>query len=561
MKKKRLLNKIITIVLLIALLLIPFANLLNVKAEDSKIEVDTNKKVLNTTSLTIKVSSEDSSTDILKAYKVLDVYYDEATNVVSYKFTPEFSNFLKTSEDSKLINLTIDDYIAYGNINYELSNEEKNNIEKEYNSMVNKFAKYVRKGTNTLPKTYELTNNVGISKIATVEAGSYLILPTEFDNNPYYLYESYYYNYYNILIANATLTVENNNWILPACEVNYKVEENFTTAKLVNTDISHFCEIMQKLGDEGINPDDIYSTDMQLYNDKEYIFYFMISENDEENENTERTAQIILPEGLSFVDATSDLNNIYFVAGNADDVIQASSDGTLFDNVGDGTQYTAAHVKVESITTSNKSAKQITIVPTGNASDFTAYAIRVKLNSDKEKIVFGLDGNIIESSVTFVGDSNTDPITTRTINLQNKAFTYGLQILNKSQSDNSYLSGAVFGIYTDADCTDTNKVGELNIDETVENQPTGRYAGLPSGTYYVKQLKAATGYRLSTDVANITIDSANKDYFKLEVINTKMGLLPTTGGLGTIIYTLIGLIVIGIASYAIIKYSKRQINS
>ena len=40
-----------------------------------------------------------------------------------------------------------------------------------------------------------------------------------------------------------------------------------------------------------------------------------------------------------------------------------------------------------------------------------------------------------------------------------------------------------------------------------------------------------------------------------------MGLLPSTGGLGKVFYTLIGLTVIGIGAYEIIKYSKKQVNN
>ena len=550
-QKLKYLKKVTSVALILTMLLLPFSNLLNVKAAEVIINVDENKKVVDTTNLIVKVG--DNNTDIFKAYKVLDAYYDSSTNVMSYNFTPEFSNFLKSSGDSKLSSLTIDDYIAYGNINSNLSIEEQNNIKKEYNNMIEKFAKYIKKGTNALPKTYELTNNVGVSKTATVEIGSYIVLPAVLANNPYISDDALNYNYYGALIANAIYKVENGVWTKSDCEVSSKNTGNTATSVLVNVNIDNLD--MEKLSDNNIG------IDMDFYSNKEYLLLIMISQNDIYDDSNKKV-QITLPSGLVLADKT-DLNNIYNVFEHGSAPIQTTPDGKLLDEANaDGIQDVAATVSVEELSLDDgTSTKVINIMPTSAMSDVMMLAVRVKLNSDKEKLAFGLSGNVIKTDFTFTVDPYTDPVTTKTINLENKALTYGLQISNKSQSDNSYLSGAVFGIYTDADCTDANKVGELNIDETVDNQFTGRYAGLPSGTYYVKQLKAATGYKLSTDIASITIDSSNNGYLKLEVTNTKMGLLPSTGGLGTILYTTFGLLIIAVGSITFISYRKKQLQN
>ena len=550
-QKLKSLKKMTSVALILTMLLLPFSNLLNVEAEETIINVDDNKKVVDTTGLIVKVS--DDNTDIFKAYKVLDAYYDSSTNVMSYNFTPEFSNFLKSSGDSKLSSLTIDDYIAYGNINSNLSSEEKSSIQKEYNNMIEKFAKYIKKGTNTLPKTYELTNNVGVSKTATVEIGSYLILPAVLANNPYISDDALNYNYYGALIANAIYKVENGVWTKSDCEVSSKDTSNTAMSVLVNVNIDNFD--MEKLSDNNIG------IDMDFYSNKEYLLLIMISQNDIYDDSNKKL-QITLPSGLVLADKT-DLNNIYNIFESGSAPIQTTSDGKLLDKANaDGIQAVAATVSVEELSLDDgTSTKVINIMPTSAISDTMMLAVRVKLNSDKEKLVFGLNGNVIKTDFTFTVDPYTDPVTTKTINLENKALTYGLQISNKSQSDNSYLSGAIFGIYTDASCSEVTKVGELNIDESIDSETFGRYAGLPSGTYYVKQLKASTGYKLSTDIASITIDSSNNGYLKLEVTNTKMGFLPSTGGLGTILYTTFGLLIIAVGSITFISYRKKQLQN
>ena len=386
-------------------------------------------------------------------------------------------------------------------------------------------------------------------------------MPAVFSDKPFIVDDMLLkYNYYGALIGNAIFVVENGTWTLPNCEVTYKNAENFAFTQIVNIPINNFIEDYKKLNESDVG------TDMELYNNKEYTMYIAMSEANKIYKDDNQKLQITLPEGVTLADS-NDLNNIYNIDGEMRGIYQATSDGKLLDAPReDGTQSVFATVKTEDVESETDDGttitnKVITITPTGEAPDMVLFGIRIKLNDDKEKLVFGLDGNVIKTDFTFTVDPYTDPVTTKTLNLENKALTYGLQISNKSQSDNSYLSGAVFGIYTDANCSDETKVGELNINETVDDKPVGRYAGLPSGTYYVKQLKASSGYKLSSTVASVTIDSSNKGYFTLEVENARMGLLPSTGGLGTIFYTLIGLIVIGIGSYAVVKYSKKQINS
>ena len=543
-----------SVALILTMLLLPFSNLLNVKAEEVIINVDENKKVVDTTGLIVKVN--DDNTDIFKAYKVLDAYYDSSSNVMSYDFTPEFSNFLTTSGDTKLANLTVDDYMAYGNIDSNLSFDKRDSIQKEYNNMIANFAKYIKKGTNTLPKTYELTNNIGVSKTAPVEVGSYLILPAVFSDKPFIIYgQLSAYNYYSALIANAIYQVENEIWTLTDCEVYIKNTETYLSNFIINMPINDISQ-------ENFTEDSV-ATDMELYKNKEYTLCMGISDYDDDNQKI----QITLPEGVVLVD-NSDLNNVYYIEPTFSYTVQTTSDGKLLSEPDGGSdQRLVANIKTEDVVSETDDGttvtnKVITIIPTGDYVDVALFGIRIKLNDDKEKLVFGLDGNAIKTDFTFTVDPYTDPVTTKTINLENKALTYGLQISNKSQSDNSYLSGAVFGIYTDANCSDDSKVGELNINETVDDKPVGRYAGLPSGTYYVKQLKVSSGYKPSSTVASVTIDSSNKGYFALEVENDKMGLLPSTGGLGTILYTTFGLLVIVVGSIAYVSYRKKsQVNS
>ena len=198
----------------------------------------------------------------------------------------------------------------------------------------------------------------------------------------------------------------------------------------------------------------------------------------------------------------------------------------------------------------DESTKTITVdSATDDLSDALGLAIGIKTN---DNIALGLNANQINVTYKF-GANKYDPTSQQTLTFENNITTYGLQTTNKSNS-NDNLSGATFGLYTDEECT--NKLGEF----TTDSNGVASIKGVITGNYYVKQIKATSGYKLNSNVftANITSENLNNEgYYSLEITNDKMGLLPSTGGLGTIFYTLVGLIVIGLGAYEVIKYSKK----
>ena len=140
---------------------------------------------------------------------------------------------------------------------------------------------------------------------------------------------------------------------------------------------------------------------------------------------------------------------------------------------------------------------------------------------------------------------------------------YGLEIYKYEDGNNSTpLQGAEFAIYKDS--------GLENIVTTVTTNGEGiaTYAGLAEGTYYVQETKAPTGYRLDNTIREIkvgpvegSLDEADTPgYYRLEVANTELGLLPVTGGIGTVAITLVGLVIVGGAIYFFFVYRKKNNN-
>ena len=80
-------------------------------------------------------------------------------------------------------------------------------------------------------------------------------------------------------------------------------------------------------------------------------------------------------------------------------------------------------------------------------------------------------------------------------------------------------------------------------------------------TIYIVQTQAPLGYRVAdpieVDLSELTLD--NNNYFTVNATNSPAILIfPTTGGTGTIIYTVIGLIIIVGSGIFIIKYKKKK---
>ena len=150
-------------------------------------------------------------------------------------------------------------------------------------------------------------------------------------------------------------------------------------------------------------------------------------------------------------------------------------------------------------------------------------------------------------------------------------YTYQF-IVVKQDGDNKgkKLSGAEFKLYSDKSATEEVAVSLTNGVYTVEPSGTavlttgtdGRITvnGLDSGTYYLKETKAPSGYKLDDTVREITVtpDSkavdakngapitykVNGDSNHTMTIDNYKGSLPSTGGMGIVLMVVAGVLLI-----------------
>ena len=173
------------------------------------------------------------------------------------------------------------------------------------------------------------------------------------------------------------------------------------------------------------------------------------------------------------------------------------------------------------------------------------------------------------------GDKNdleTTPVTTKTY-----AFSFDLV---KTNASGVVLQGAEFKLWADE-----NKTKEIPV--VLEN---GEYRvavdgeqgvaivagnvtikGLDSDTYYLEETKAPEGFNKLDDLVEVTINGANLDATVnidndtevetydnggVQVINNSGAELPSTGGMGTTIFYVVGMILV--AGAAIVLFSRKR---
>lgn len=173
---------------------------------------------------------------------------------------------------------------------------------------------------------------------------------------------------------------------------------------------------------------------------------------------------------------------------------------------------------------------------------------------NREAVIAG-EGNINTAWLTFGegNESNEDSVVT---------YTYGFDII-KTDSQNKLIDGAEFRIYDAAEGGNEVKVKLMDdgasyrrtrADEDgaaiVVKDGKIRVNGMDNGTYYLEETKAPSGYNKLSARQKFIISDANLDAtFNGEIYSTGSGvhvvnktgsMLPETGGIGTLLFTVLG---------------------
>lgn len=449
-----------------------------------------------------------SDNDSLIAIKILDVYYNETSNVVTYEFTYSFKKFLAQSDIYK--NLTISDYynLTSGDITSG-STQTTSTLDK----LVSKYATYIY--DNHWTNNWELS----ISKktaTAELESGVYLVIPYGAER------------VYAVMVGNLTPTVIDGTWQIADATINAKASDP--------TVIKYLGKIGEVSGSYSIGdevPCIMVATVPLFPTNASYIYYLL----------------------GDVVDPIFDLPTFEkFIVKDGDKVLTTQSDGTVIDENGN----IVAIILIPDSTWSNRyggNVVTIQIDPSYLTSNVVTVNYSLILN---ENAVVSTSGN--ENTAGLIMQTAVYSPNERTWGYQvyTTIYTYGIDLLAYKKGDKStLLSDMTFDVYKDSALT--QKVGTI----TTDSSGKGTLAGVAEGTYYLKNTKTVSGYNLATTTAmkvkiSGAVDSDTDGYYKVEIEVPEISALPLTGGKGTIIYIGIGLLIILFATVTYTITSKKK---
>lgn len=451
-----------------------------------------------------------SSSDSFYAYKIIDVFYNKTTNVVTYEFTSDFKTFLALSDVYK--SLTITDYynLTSGDITSG-STQTSSTLDKLVSSYA---AHWYMNGTSM--------SISGTTASASLDAGVYLVLPTSTQR------------IYAVMVGNLTPKANNGTWQIDNFTINAKASDPSV--------VKYIGKVGQTVGS--------YS-----YGDEVPCILDVTLPQFPTNANG-----IVILLG-DVVDPIFDLPTFNkFTVKMGDTTLTTKSDGTVVDSSGNvvatieipNTYWTGQlEAKVVTLNINYKYLTSTKITVTYNLTLNNYAKVNTTGNQNEAGLVINRD--VYDERANATGKGPYIPYYTYTT-----IYTYGIDLLAYKKNDKSTtLSDMTFDVYKDSGLT--QKLGTI----TTDSSGKGTLAGVGEGTYYIKNTKTKSGYRLANTTAMKvkiagSVASDTDGYYKVEIEVPTANLLPITGGSGTIIYTALGLIIIVTSIIVFTVYTKKQ---
>lgn len=213
-----------------------------------------------------------------------------------------------------------------------------------------------------------------------------------------------------------------------------------------------------------------------------------------------------------------------------------------------------------------------------------AYLDKIAQNTDivitysatvNHSAVVGAAGNVNTAYMTYGASGQTADATTTT-------YTYGFDLVKTTEENKVHklLNGAAFKLYNkkeggneikliqQADGSYHPLVGQETAADRIDMTQTAkvRINGLDNGTYYLEEVQAPAGYNKVKERIEVKIESANldatvndTDYTSggIEVVNRTGAELPSTGGMGTTMFYVLGAVLVLGAAIALV--AKRRV--
>lgn len=531
----------------------------------------------------------DDNTVTATAYKVIDVNYHYAQDPDKYEAPedPEFTwvesvaTWLKGRETYKgYISDKANDNSVTKAFSEDLSAETMA-------AFTDSLAAAIRKGSNgdgiTLQPVKDAYNSDD-KKFSGLEMGSYLILV-----------EGGTRVYQPVFVTLApTWDADNNTWNLVDVDKNVTVKSSSLgiTKTVVDGIYTQVTDIDQPNGKKyaqvaiGNTVTYILEADVPQYPASATATGYCISDN--------------LPDGMT----VGQIQAFGVDPDNTATLLKGGSDSVVGDQVYSILKATASG------TITSPTSKNVDFVLRFEYEKIKSYSkIRVvytALANEGIKVVPDSQSTNVNQNTAYL-DYNNNPYETPAVTWETDydtatVYTYGIKVTKTDDKDaDKLLAGAEFQVYKDEDENGVIDDGESAIQFASTGSGTYRVAangdskvttiggdsadtpnltlsGLDVGTYILKETKAPDGYNLPSHTFSVKItDGTNADpatdpdglvdtdessakdgYNEITITNTQGFTLPTTGGMGTVLFTAGGVVLMGAGLVLLVVFLRRR---
>lgn len=234
---------------------------------------------------------------------------------------------------------------------------------------------------------------------------------------------------------------------------------------------------------------------------------------------------------------------------SVDTVNLVKADGTTTKDIKSNVTVSDVENNVFTVTLNND------LLTAADTYDYAKVVVTYTATLNAEAVI-GSAGNPNSAHISYTDSYNNSSSTEDTTV---KVYTAKLNVLKVDAANGTTpLDGAEFTLYTDETC---ETVADNGATVTTANGGKASFTGLAAGTYYLKETKAPAGYTLNNEVFTIVVSAngtiQNEAEYTVTVKDSKV-VVPQTGGMGTMIFTIVGLSLIACAGVLFVVVRRKK---
>ena len=462
---------------------------------------------VSTASITVNGAVEN---DVLAAYKVIDITYDAGTNTLSYAWNSDFADYFGGTTSFNGTKYTIEQFAA---------------LESDSDALKNLLAglpKYIAERTIT-PVDTQTVAAEGTATFAGLAMGEYFIRPTSTTS------------VYQLMLQKIEPTIVGGKYVID--DVTFTAKHNNVTVKKTadKTSVTKNEKVKYTI-----------TVDIPTYGAGATDKSFSVSD--------------LLPDGLT-LDTASIKAQI--------DGGKVDADAYTLDKTATGTYTFKLSISRDQYTSywAANGGKQLVITYNAKFNNNDTTAVNTK---ETNTVTFDY------SSYPYVENSHKQKTDTADVT------TFAIKIDKcKYGNESTKLAGAKFDLYRTATQAEINanpssavtiphtsvKGIKLEVDKVTDENGSATFAKYEAnGTnynYYLVETQAPAGYNILDNAVQVNFTAENVDnttgVYTVQVLNSDGFTLPVTGGTGTVIFTLIGIVLMaGAVALFVISRIKKQ---